>query len=129
LLLTDYAALVHVMATVVAIGFQVALAAGAPWGALAMGGRYPGRLPPAMRALAIVQALILLLLALIVLDAAGLAELGWTSAVPWLPWLPVVFAGLSVAVNGISPSIRERRLWVPVGVVLLVSSGVVAVTG
>ena len=126
MLLTYLAALAYVMATVVVVGFQLALAAGAPWGELAMGGRYPGRFPPAMRVAAVVQAVILALLAVVVVDAAGFLELGWTAALPWLAWIPVVFSALSVFVNAISPSPRERRLWVPVGLVLLVSSTVVA---
>jgi hypothetical protein len=126
-LVTYLAVLAYVMATIVVVGFQVALAAGAPWGELAMGGRYPGRFPPPMRALAVVQAAILTGLALVVLDAAGIADLGWTASVPWLAWVPVVFAALSVLVNAISPSPRERRLWVPVGLVLLVSSAIVAI--
>jgi hypothetical protein len=122
------AGVVYLAASVAVIGFQLALAAGAPWGELAMGGRYPGRFPPAMRVAAVVQTTILALLALIVLDAVGAVPLGWAEALPWLPWLPVAFAALSVFVNAISPSPRERRLWVPVGLVLLGSSLIVALT-
>jgi hypothetical protein len=121
------AVLAYVMATIVVVGFQLALAAGAPWGELAMGGRYPGRFPAPMRVLAVIQAAILAGLALVVLDAAGVVDLGWTESLPWLAWVPVVFAGLSVAVNAASRSPRERRLWVPVGLVLLVSSAIVAI--
>lgn len=127
MLVTYLAALAYVMASVVAIGFQLALAAGAPWGELAMGGRFPGRFPPPMRVLAVVQAATLTGLALVVLDAASVVELGWTTSLPWLAWVPVAFSALSVLVNAISPSPRERRLWVPVGLVLLVSSAVVAI--
>jgi hypothetical protein len=79
-----------------------------------------------MRVTAAVQAVILALLALVVLDAAGAVPLGWTEALPLLSWLPVVFAALSVLVNAISPSPRERRMWVPVGLVLLGTSLIVA---
>src|SRR3990172_9194112 len=106
--MTDLAGIVYFAATVAVIGFQLALAAGAPWGEVAMGGRYPGRFPPALRVTAAVQAVILAMLAEVVLDAAGAVPLGWTEALPWLPWLPVVFAALSVFVNAISPSTRER---------------------
>jgi hypothetical protein len=127
-LVTYLAVLAYIMATVVAVAFQLALAAGAPWGELAMGGRYPGRFPPPMRVLAVLQATILAGLALVVLDAAGVVALGWTESMPWLAWVPVVFAALGVLVNALSPSLRERRLWVPVGLVLLVSSIVVALS-
>lgn len=122
------AAIVYFLATVVVVAFQVALAAGAPWGEMAMGGRNPGRLPPPMRVAAVVQAIVLAMLALTVLDAADVLALGWTTSFSWAAWLPVVFAAISVAVNAISPSPRERRLWVPVGLVLLVSSTIVALT-
>ncbi|RPI23215.1 MAG: hypothetical protein EHM70_22805, partial [Chloroflexota bacterium] len=39
--------------------FQIALAAGAPWGAYAMGGASPGQLPPAKRISVIFQAVLL----------------------------------------------------------------------
>jgi hypothetical protein len=126
--MTGLAGVVYLVASVAVIGFQLALAAGAPWGELAMGGRYPGRFPRAMRVTAAVQAVILALLALVVLDAAGAVPLGWTEALPLLSWLPVVFAALSVLVNAISPSPRERRMWVPVGLVLLGTSLIVALT-
>jgi hypothetical protein len=122
----ELAALVYALATAVVVGFQLALAAGAPWGEYAMGGRFPGRFPPAMRAAAVVQAVVLALLALVVLDEAGIVALGWTAALPWLGWVPVVVSALSVVMNAITPSRVERRLWLPLGLVLLVSSLTVA---
>ena len=65
------AALVHLVATAIVVSFQLLLALGAPWGEYTMGGRFPGRFPPRMRVLAVVQAVVLSLLALVVLSAAG----------------------------------------------------------
>ena len=42
--------------TLIIFLFQIALAAGMPWGHLAMGGRYPGKFPPNMRVGAVIQA-------------------------------------------------------------------------
>ena len=70
------AAVLYALATSAVVGFQVALAAGAPWGEYAIGGRVPGRFPPPMRVAAVVQAVVLGWLALVVLDAAGLVALG-----------------------------------------------------
>jgi hypothetical protein len=123
---SQLAAIAYALATAVVVGFQVALAAGAPWGEYAMGGRFPGRFPPAMRASAIVQAVVLALLALVVLDAAGLVALGWTAALPWLVWVPVVVSALSAVMNAATRSRVERRLWLPVAIVLLASSLMVA---
>lgn len=123
---TELAAIVYALATAVVVGFQVALAAGAPWGVYAMGGRFPGRFPPAMRAGALVQAVILMLLALVVLDQARVVALGWTTALPWLAWGPVLVSAISLAMNAASRSAVERRTWVPVALVMLASSLVVA---
>ena len=120
------AAVIYVVATLVVVGFQLALAAGAPWGEYAMGGRYSGRFPPPMRVAAGVQAVVLGALALVVLDKAGLVTLGWTAALPWLAWVPVVVSVLSAAMNAATRSPMERRLWLPVAIVMLLSSIVVA---
>ena len=125
---SQLAAVFYALATMVVVGFQVALAAGAPWGEYAMGGRIPGRFPPAMRVAAVAQASILGMLALVVLEAAGLVALGWTAALPWLVWVPVVVSALSAIMNAATPSRVERRLWLPVALVLLASSLVVALT-
>ena len=117
------AALAFVVAAVAAIGFQLALAAGAPWGAYAMGGRVTGRFPPPLRVAAVVQAGVLALLALVVMARAGLLDLVLDE---WMIWVVVAFSGLSLAMNAASRSAGERRLWVPVASVMLGSSLVVA---
>lgn len=109
--------------------FQVGLALGAPWGSYAMGGRFPGAFPPRFRVAAVVQAVVLALLAIIVLSAAGIAAAGLVEAIPWLVWVPVAFSAVSLVLNAISPSAGERRIWVPVALVLLATSLVVAVQG
>ena len=118
------AAIVHTAATTGVVVFQLALAAGAPWGEYAMGGAYPGQLPSALRVAAVVQAALLALLAGIVLARAGL--LRWPPRVRRLIWLPVAVAALALVLNLITPSARERAIWAPVALVLLVSSVIVA---
>lgn len=120
------AAVIYALATLVVVGFQLALAAGAPWGEYAMGGRITGRFPPPMRVAAVVQAVVLLILALVVLDKGGIVMLGWTAALPWLAWVPVVVSVLSAVMNAATRSRVERRLWLPVAIVMLLSSIVVA---
>ncbi len=125
---TMLAAITYAVATAVVVGFQVALALGAPWGAYAMGGAYPGRLPPAMRVAALIQAAVLGVLAVVVLSTAGLALPSLAEAFPWLIWVAVAVSAISVVLNAISRSAGERRIWVPVGLVLLASSLTVALT-
>jgi hypothetical protein len=106
--------------------FQLALALGAPWGAYAMGGAFPGQFPPALRIGAVVQAIVLLLLAGVVLARAGVALRSWSSAARWLVWLVVAFAAVSLVLNLITPSAGERLIWAPVVLVLFVCSLLVA---
>ena len=111
-----------------AVAFQLALAAGAPWGAYAMGGAFSGRFPPRMRVAAIVQAMVLTVLAVIVVSHAGLAGASVAEAAPWLVWLAVAVSAASLVLNAISPSAGERRIWVPVAIVLTLTSLVVGVS-
>jgi hypothetical protein len=110
------------------VAFQLALALGAPWGAYAMGGAYPGRFPPPLRVAAVAQAVVIGLLAVVVLSAAGLVLPDLAAAVPWLVWVPVVVSAVAVVLNSISRSAGERRIWVPVAMLLLVSSLIVALS-
>lgn len=126
--LTTAGGVVFAIVTAGAIAFQVALALGAPWGSYAMAGKFPGRLPTPMRAAALVQALVLGLLAVIVVSRAGLALQSIAQTFPWLIWLPVAFSAVSLVLNAITPSAGERRLWVPVALVMLVSGLTVALT-
>jgi hypothetical protein len=123
---TTVAALVFAFVSVGVIAFQLALALGAPWGRYAMGGAFPGRFPPPMRVAAAVQALLIALLAVAVLSAAGLVLPEVAVALPWLVWVAVVVSAVAVALNAISRSAGERRIWVPVASVLFVSSLLVA---
>lgn len=113
--------------TLLTVLFQLALAAGAPWGEMAMGGKYPGRFPPPMRVAAVVQALLLLCIALIVLTRAGLVFAGFYAFSTVAIWFVVAFCALSAVLNSITPSKKEKRLWAPVTIVLLLCVITVAV--
>jgi hypothetical protein len=119
-------AFVYALATAVVVVFQLGVAAGKAWGEYTMGGRYPGRLPVLLRVAALAQAAVLTVLAAIVLDAAGVGDLGWVAQLGWLPWVPVVVSGMSLVLNASTSSEPEKRTWVPVAIVLLVSSVAVA---
>lgn len=126
--MTTAAALVFAGVTVGVIAFQLALALGAPWGAYSMGGRSPGRFPPAMRVTAVAQAVLLAVLAVVVLSDAQLVLPSVTQSFPWLIWLVVAFTAVSVVLNSLTPSARERRIWAPVTAVMLVCSLIVALS-
>ena len=106
--------------------FQIALAAGMPWGHLAMGGRYPGKFPPNMRVGAVVQGALIAFLGMIVLSHAGVAFPGLANLSNYLIWVAVAISVISLVLNLITQSKWERILWAPVGLLMTVSSLVVA---
>jgi hypothetical protein len=120
------AAMIFAIVTLGAVAFQVALALGAPWGAYAMGGAFPGQFSPPMRIAAVVQAVLLLALAGVVLARAGLALKPWARASRWLAWIVVAFSAVSLMLNLITQSGGERLIWAPVAAVMLVTSLLVA---
>ena len=120
------AGMLYASVSAVVVAFQLALALGAPWGAYAMGGAFPGQFPPSLRIAAVFQAALLLLLAAVVLARAGLALPQWSRASRWLIWIVVAFSAVSLLLNLITPSGGERLIWAPVAFVMLVSSAVVA---
>ena len=126
--MTAVAAVVFAAVSLGVVGFQVGLALGAPWGAYAMGGAFPGRYPTSMRFVALAQAIAVAFLAVVVLASGGLIGTTLVDALPWLTWVPVAFSALATGLNAISRSAGERRLWVPVSIVLLVTSLIVAVS-
>jgi heat shock protein HslJ len=116
------AAITYAVITTGVVLFQLALALGAPWGSLAMGGAFPGRFPAKMRVAAVAQAVLLALMAAAVLSRAGLILSDWSQVAMWLTWGVVAFTAVSVVLNLSSPSPGERRIWVPVALVLFVCS-------
>ena len=120
------AGIVYAATTAIVVAFQIALAFGVPWGSFAMGGAFPGQLPPALRVSAIIQAAILLAFAGIVLARSGLALRRWARASRWFVWVVVSFSAVSLVLNLITPSAGERIIWAPVALTLLVSGVLVA---
>ncbi|MCG6970534.1 MAG: hypothetical protein LJE85_12280 [Gammaproteobacteria bacterium] len=114
-----------ILITVVVL-FQLALAAGMPWGHLAMGGRYPGVFPPAMRIAALVQIGVLALLVLIVLTRAQMIFPAWYAVSEKAIWVVAAVSAISLVLNVMTPSKWERILWSPVALLMTVCSIVIA---
>jgi amino acid permease len=102
--------------------FQMALAAGAPWGEAAYGGMFPGVLPTGMRVNSLVFAVVMFpAVALYLLDIGGVLESSWLpGSRTFVIWVLVVFFALGTLMNAISRSRVERVLWTPVNAVLLI---------
>jgi hypothetical protein len=108
------AALLYAIISLGVVLFQIALAVGAPWGTYAMGGAFLGQFPPSLRIAALIQAALLVGMAMVVRISR------------WLVWFVVAFAALSLILNLITPSAGERAIWAPTAFLLLVSSAIVA---
>ena len=98
------AALLYTAVSVGVVIFQIMLAAGAPWGAYAMGGAFPGQFPLALRIAALAQAALIAGMAIVVLSRAGLVLAGWSEVTRWLVWCVVALAAVSLVLNLMTPS-------------------------
>lgn len=97
--------------------FQLALVAGAPWGALTQGGRAPGTLPGSARAIAFVSAVLLAWFIHVIRARAGSPPRFRRMA-----WTVVAYCALGVVANAVTPSAAERALWLPVVTLMFATS-------
>lgn len=112
----------------VAILFQLGLVLGAPWGEWAMAGKFPGKLPLKMRITSFFQMLLLLLMGIILVSRAGFAFPAFAEFSRPASWFIVAFFVLGSFLNIITPSKKERMIWAPVNLLLLVSSVAIALS-
>lgn len=110
----ELAAYLAVAAFAVLFAFQVGLAAGAPWGSAAWGGRNPGVLPRQLRIASAVSALVYVAAAVIVLDRVGRPLLDMPDSLSfWGTWALVVLLAVGAVMNAASSSRYERFGWAP----------------
>jgi hypothetical protein len=119
---------IYMILLAVGVVFQLALALGAPLGEYTMGGAFSGKLPPKMRVAALAQIVILFVIGLIVLAASGLAFPRFAGIANVAIWFVAVFFVLGSILNLSTKSAKERNLWAPVNIVLLILSIIVAVS-
>lgn len=106
--------------------FQLALAAGAPWGRLAWGGGHE-RLPTGYRIGSLVSILVYAVFAAIVLERAGLLAVLPSPEIARVgAWIIAGYMALGIVMNAISRSLPERLVMTPVAVVLSGSATLVA---
>ena len=114
----------------VVIAFQVALAAGAPWGRASYGGA-PDRLPRRLRVTSAVAALVWVAAVLVVLRRAGVpvpAPLP-DGALPLACWVLTALLGVGLLLNLVTRSRVERAVWAPVSAVALAATVAVNLLG
>lgn len=128
--IVSVAALIQAIIAFIVVVFQISLTFGAPWGEWAMGGQHPGVLPTKYRIATAISAIFMLAQSGHYLAQAGILT-------PLLPenlntianWFWFGLGVLSLIANAISRSKKERNLWVPVLIVSVVCTFVVAYLG
>lgn len=106
--------------------FQLALALGAPAGAAAWGGSHPGVLPTRLRvASGLVAVFFYPPVAILLLDSAGVIDVGWDVSPLWI-WVLAGLFGLGTLANLASRSPVERW-WAPVSGAIAVCCVVIAI--
>lgn len=125
-MLESVSAIIFTALTGIVIIFQGCLAAGMPWGVASMGGRYPGKYPPKMRVVAVINMLILGFIATVILSEANLMfpQLKPISSIGI--WVVVVFFAIGTIMNTITPS-KIERIWTPVALIQLITSLIIAI--
>ena len=86
------------------------------------GGKYPGRLPVRLRFISALSAVLLAVFTMVVEIRAGVVAAHWQALSRSLIWVVVAYCALGTVANAITPSKWERILWLPVVLVLLVTS-------
>ena len=123
--MVDTAAYIFLFVIALLALFQIALAAGAPWGRFAWGGAQ-ATLPVALRIGSVVSLLIYSACAAIVADRAGLVDVIGDDVSGVGAWVVAGFLSLGVVMNAISRSKPERFTMTPVALVLAASAWIVA---
>ena len=121
------ATVLYLLFLIFTILFQIGLVAGKPWGEWTMGGYNKGVLPTKLRFGAFISILILSFFALITLDKINLfwLDLNFPN---WTPFLIITFNILAVIANSITQSPKERKLWQPITIVMLICSLIIFLT-
>jgi len=120
-------AILFAILTGIVMIFQGCLAAGLPWGEASMGGKFPGKYPPKMRVVAVINIFLLAFFALVVLIRAELLlpQLFQFSRIAI--WFIVVYSAIGTVLNTITPS-KIERIWAPVAGLQLITSILIAIS-
>jgi hypothetical protein len=113
------AAWVFAALSAVVMLFHTAAILGAPVGHLTMGGRWPGVLPPAARLLSVLSLGVIGLTAMVVLARAGVIRRTLPS---WNMRAVLAYLALAILMHIATPSAAERKLWLPVILMLTASA-------
>jgi len=101
--------------------FQVGLVMGKPWGEYTMGGYTKGVLPGKLRIAPLISILIISFFALFTIDKTQILSINFNFP-DFIKWFIIGFNVLAVIANSITQSKKERSLWQPITIIMLVTS-------
>lgn len=127
-MLIHYLSILFLFIILFVILFQFALLLGAPWGEYTMAGKFKGKLPVKVKFVVLIQIFVLILFAFIVVAKTQLAFQQCQNFGRIGIWFIVGFFVLGSILNLSTPSKKERNLWGPVNVVLLIISVIIALS-
>ncbi len=120
MLIHEVSALVFTLANSLVILFQLALIGGKPWGEYAMGGKFPGEIPNRIKLVYGIQILVLILIDWIVLVKADLICPKYFELSQSAIWIVVGIMSISTFLNLITPSKKEKQIWAPISLIMLI---------
>jgi uncharacterized membrane protein YhaH (DUF805 family) len=126
-MLVTISIIIFLTLTAIVIIFQGCLAAGVPWGEASMGGRYPGKYPPKMRVVALMNMLFLGFITAVVLSEANVMFPRLHSISRIGIWVVVGFFVIGTIMNTITPS-KIERIWAPVTLLQLITCLIIAIS-
>lgn len=122
-MLINAAVLLYTFLVMLTVLFQISLIMGKEWGEYTLGGYIKGALPIMMRIVPIISVAVLAYLLLFVLQSTqGFSLIPYPS---FFKWLFLGFHGVSFVMNSMTQSEKEKKLWQPVTLVLLLLSAVI----
>lgn len=125
-MLITLSAIIFSILSAILVLFQLGLTIGMPWGEASMGGKFPGKYPPKMRVVSLVNSILLCFMAAIVLTKSGMLFPHFKTFSNVTIYFVVGFSTVATILNIITPSKIERKLWAPVSTMLLITSIIVA---
>ena len=124
----EFSAWLNILVLVLITAFQIALISGAPWGEYAFGGQNKGVLPRNLRIGSVITSFLYLGIAGHYLAQLGIFPKMLSPDLNQVAnWAIVGINTLALIMNTIIPSKKERMIWAPIALVLLVSSVALAI--
>lgn len=125
--MTLFFTIIYLLLLVFTILFQVGLILGKPWGEWTMGGYHKGALPIKLRFGSFISISILVLFVVFIINFTQILP---TTIVfpPFFKWILISFNILAVIANSATKSQKERMLWQPITIIMLICSLVLFLT-